>query len=195
MKQQQQLLVPKKRLNMYDIIYADPPWRYDSNTVPPNRRIENHYSTMELDEIKNMSIPASDNCILYLWSPAPLVLQALGVLSAWGFTYKAQMVWDKKKMGMGYWFRGQHEVLLVGVKGDVSAPPQGKRIRSVYRETRTHHSKKPDSIRRLIDEWYPDKSKLELFARATFMGWDVYGNEASTFKQTYLGNIREEASG
>jgi len=36
----------------YDIIYADPPWRYDDNTVPPNRRIENHYPTMALEDIK-----------------------------------------------------------------------------------------------------------------------------------------------
>jgi len=173
----------------YDIIYADPPWRYDDNTVPPNRRIENHYPTMALEDIKNMGVPSAEDCILYLWSPAPLIEQALGVLSAWGFTYKSHMVWDKKKMGMGYWFRCQHEILLVGVKGDVSCPPQSKRIRSIYRETRGRHSKKPDSIRRLIDEWYPDKTKLELFARDTFQGWEVHGNEASTNKQTYLDRI------
>ncbi len=45
----------------------------------------------------------------------------------------------------------------------------------------------------MIDEWYPDKTKLEMFARATFMGWDVHGNEASTIKQTYLGKPHEEA--
>ncbi len=102
----------------YDIIYADPPWRYDDNTTSPNRRIENHYPTMALEDIKNMEIPSAKDCILYLWSPAPLIEKALQVLNAWGFTYKSNLVWDKNKMGMGYWVRGQHEHLLIGVKGE-----------------------------------------------------------------------------
>ena len=171
----------------YDIIYADPPWRYDSAT--PNRRIENHYQTMDIEEIKKMNVPYSDDCILYLWATAPLIVEALEVIKAWGFEYKTQMIWDKKRYGMGYWFRGQHEILMVATKGDVSPPPQSMRVRSVYREERGKHSKKPDAIRRLIDEWYPDKTKLELFARDTFEGWEVQGNEASTNKQTYLDKI------
>ena len=170
----------------YDIIYADPPWRYEGNTARPSDVIENHYPTMELEEIKNMDVPSADNCILYLWTTSPKIEEGLQVLNAWGFKYRSQLIWDKNMLGLGYWFRVQHEILLVGVKGDVSCPPQSKRIRSIYKETRGKHSKKPDSIRRLIDEWYPDKTKLELFARDTFLGWEVHGNEASTNKQTYL---------
>ena len=173
----------------YEIIYADPPWRYD--TPPPRTRdaIESHYPTMDIEEIKNMNIPSADNCILYLWATSPLIENALSVLSSWGFTYKSMLIWDKNRIGLGYWFRVQHEILLVGVKGDVRCPPQSKRISSVYKETRGRHSKKPNSIRRLIDEWYPDKTKLELFARDTFCGWDTHGNEASGNKQMYLDHI------
>ena len=141
---------------------------------------------MELEEIKNMDIPSADDCILYLWTTAPKVEEALEVLNAWGFTYKSQMIWDKDVIGMGYWFRIQHEILMVGTKGKPGCPSPSKRISSIYKEKRGRHSKKPDSIRRLIDEWYPDKTKLELFARDTFYGWDVHGNEASPIKQTYL---------
>ena len=173
-------------MDQYDIIYADPPWRYEGNTARPSDTIEKHYPTMELEEIKNMFVPSGDNCILYMWTTSPKIEEGLQVLNAWGFKYRSQLIWDKNRLGLGYWFRVQHEILMVGVKGDVSPPPKTKRIRSIYKETRGHHSKKPDSIRRLIDEWYPDKSKLELFARDTFQGWDVHGNEASTKKQMYL---------
>ena len=106
----------------YDVIMSDPPWRYDfSNT--DNRKIENHYPTMTLEEIKALKVPSANNSVCYMWATAPKLLEALDVLSAWGFTYKSQMAWDKEIMGMGYWFRGQHELLLVGTKGKFTLYP------------------------------------------------------------------------
>jgi len=144
---------------------------------------------MSLEDIKNMEIPASENCILFLWTTAPKIEESLEVLNHWGFKYRTQLIWDKNRLGLGWWFRIQHEILLVGIKGNPKCPPGDKRIRSIFKETRGKHSKKPDSIRRLIDQWYPDKTKLELFARDTFYGWDVHGDEASVIKQTYLQNV------
>lgn len=34
----------------FPVIYADPPWRYE-HTKTDNRAIENHYPTMDLDDI------------------------------------------------------------------------------------------------------------------------------------------------
>lgn len=40
------------------------------------------------------------------------------------------------------------------------------------------HSKKPDIVRNLIAEMFgPNCTKLELFARQEFTGWDCWGNE------------------
>lgn len=160
----------------YQVLYADPPWRYDFSRTD-NRKIENQYPTMSLEDIKSLEIPTSENCVLYLWATAPKLLEALDVMKAWGFTYKTQAVWDKEIIGMGYWFRGQHEILLVGTKGKISPPEQNKRISSIYKEKRSKHSKKPDYIRNMISEWFPNKLKLELFARENTDGWDVWGNE------------------
>ena len=170
--------------NKYEIIYADPPWRYDFSETD-TRKIENHYSTMSLQEIKNLSPPSEDNCILFLWATAPKIIEAIDVIQAWGFEYKTQLIWDKEIIGMGYWFRGQHEFLLVGVKGNFS-PPKENRVSSVLREKRTNHSKKPEIVRRWISIWYPDYTKIELFARPpkdrlfeddSYKGWDLWGNE------------------
>lgn len=77
---------------------------------------------MELEEIKTLSIPSADNAVLFLWATAPKLKEALEVMEAWGFEYRTNAVWDKEIIGMGYWFRGQHELLLVGVKGEFSPP-------------------------------------------------------------------------
>jgi len=160
----------------YQIIYADPPWNY-RHCASKSRRIENQYPTMSLQEIQNLTIPTAPNCVLYLWATAPKLSEAMSVLVSWGFDYRTCAIWDKEIIGMGYWFRGQHELLLVGVKGNFSPPPQSMRISSVYKERRTKHSKKPDAIREFIQQWYPDENKIELFARERFEGWDAWGNE------------------
>ena len=167
-------------MKKYQIIYADPPWQYKKATVPPNRKIENHYPTMPIDDILKLNIPSEKNCILYLWVTYPFLKEGLQVIDSWGFNYKSCMIWDKEIIGCGYWFRGQHELLLVGVKGKVKSPPNSLRISSVFRERRTKHSKKPEKIKTLISLWYPEKTKIELFAREKTEGWDVWGNEVES---------------
>lgn len=160
----------------YQIIYADPPWRYDFSKSD-SRRIEKQYQTMSVEEIKKLVIPTEKNAICFLWTTTAKLIEGLDVLKSWGFTYKSSLVWDKETIGMGFWFRGQHEFLLVGTKGKMPPPEQKKRISSVYRERKTKHSKKPNYIRDQIALWYPNKSKLEMFCRYAEVGWDVFGNE------------------
>ena len=161
-------------MKKYQIILADPPWRY--NFCKDNAdKIEQHYPTMDLEKIKSLNIPIDDNAVLYLWATAPKLIEALEVMKAWGFTYKTNAIWDKEWIGMGYWFRGQHELLLVGVKGKFSPPLQELRKSSVLRVKRGQHSRKPDHIRYWINEWYPIYNKLELFAREKTEGWTSIG--------------------
>ena len=166
----------KKEKNMYDVIYADPPWRYDFSKSD-SRKIENQYPTMSIDEICKLQVPSNKNSVLFLWGTTAKLIETIDVMKSWGFTYKSSLIWDKEILGMGYWFRGQHEFLLVGTKGKFPPPEQSLRISSVYSEKRTKHSKKPDYIRDMIDRWYPDCKKLEMFCRSPKQGWDVFGNE------------------
>ena len=101
----------------FDLIYADPPWQYEKGSVSKSRRIENHYPTIPFEEIKELKIPAAKNSILYLWATAPKLPEALEVMKAWGFTYRTCSIWDNIFLGMGFWLRIHHEVLLVGIKG------------------------------------------------------------------------------
>ena len=163
----------------YDVILADPPWRYEFSATA-SRAIESHYPSMALDEICALPIQdlAADDAVLYLWATAPKLREALAVMAAWGFEYKSNMVWVKRSIGMGYWARGRHEHLLIGVKGAFPAPPPDERPDSVIEAPRREHSQKPDEAYELLERLYPNMARLELFARNARFGWQAWGNEA-----------------
>jgi len=161
---------------VFDIICGDPPWRYDFSETD-SRAIENQYPTMTVEEIKELKIPSADNAVLFLCATAPKLREALEVMEAWGFEYKTHAIWDKVSIGMGYWFRGQHELLLVGTKGEFSPPPPESRVSSLIVEKRMGHSKKPTLFYEIIERMFPDGSCLELFARDHREGWQQWGNE------------------
>lgn len=160
----------------YNVILADPPWRYEFSETG-RRAIENHYPTMNLEEIKALKIPSEDDAILFLWATAPKLEESLQVLNTWGFRYRTCAVWDKEVLGMGYWFRIQHELLLVGIKGNFPAPDPEYRCRSVIRSPREEHSQKPAIVHGMIEKMFPGEKYLELFARTPQPGWTVWGNE------------------
>lgn len=161
----------------FDLIYADPPWSYDFQESK-SRMIENHYPTMAIDEIKALDIPAAEDSVCYLWTTSPKLKEGIDTLEEWGFEYRTNAMWDKKKIAQGYWFRGQHEILLVGRRGDYSPPDESRRRSSVFRERAQEHSKKPKKVREHIEKAHPDADKLELFSRDGRVGWTMWGNEA-----------------
>ena len=169
----------------YDVIYADPPWKY-KNVSPPclpekqpdTCKIEYYYETMDLQDIKNMPIKniANKNCVLFLWATTPAIREAFEVVDAWGFKYKTMITWEKTNRDcMGYWFRTCTEHLIVAIRGNVKAFRSMER--TCYHEARTKHSQKPQYFYELIEKVTTGK-RIELFARRAIEGWDNWGNEA-----------------
>jgi len=175
-KENEQQTPPELPDDEYAVIYADPPWQYDHQEAP-NREIENHYGTMSLSDICGLDIPAANDAVLYMWTTAPKLREAFDVIDSWGFEYVTGAVWDKQKIGMGYWFRGQHEHLLVAKRGGISPPDTGARQSSVISEERGKHSAKPNHVYDLIEAAFPDRDRLELFARESREGWESWGDE------------------
>lgn len=164
----------------YRLIYADPPWRYE-HVETESRAIENQYPTMSLDEICAMQVPAADDCVLFLWATSPKLAEAMRVIESWGFDYRTCAVWDKEKIGMGYYFRQQHELLLVAARGALPVPEPSDRVSSVIRIKRPGiHSRKPVQVIELLESMYPTFGKsdrIELFTREPRAGWSFWGNE------------------
>lgn len=165
----------------YDVILADPPWRYRVAAVP-RIAIENHYPTLSIEEIASLNVAdiAADDCVLFLWTTTAKLEESFTVVRAWGFEYVTSAVWDKERIGLGYYFRGQHEFLLVCKRGAPPKPAEGSRPSSVIRERRTKHSVKPQRAYEIIEAMYPNARKAELFARNHRPGWDCWGNEVES---------------
>jgi N6-adenosine-specific RNA methylase IME4 len=191
---------PNQNLNLsakkYQIILADPPWQYQDKNC--NGTCATHYSTMSLKDI--CALPIKDltdkDCVLFLWATYPLLPKALEVIKAWGFKYKTiAFQWVKKNRsgqgyfyGLGRWTRGNSEPCLLAVKGKperlsnsvfqiIDAPIKG-------------HSKKPIVQYSLIESLLGKKPRLELFARSSWVGWDVWGNQTQTNGQTPLSEVK-----
>jgi N6-adenosine-specific RNA methylase IME4 len=163
----------------YDLVYADPPWRLGN----PNSEYapDNYYPTLPIDEIKALNVPAARDAVLFLWAVNRLLPEALEVMQAWGFAYRANISWDKLSIGQGIWTRGQHELLLIGVRGNYPPPTPRRRVSSVLRAKRGRHSEKPAAMYTQLERMYPRARKLELFARGKpRSGWTAWGNEVET---------------
>ena len=105
--------------------------------------------------------------------------QALTVMKGWGFDYKTHCVWNKDRVGTGYWFRNKHELVLIGTKGSPPAPAPGTQFPSVLDAPVGAHSAKPDIILQMIEAYFPNLPKIELNRRGPPRpGWDAWGNEA-----------------
>jgi N6-adenosine-specific RNA methylase IME4 len=167
------------KLGRFPVLYADPPWRYE-HVKTNSRSIENQYPTMELSEICGLKVAsiATPDAILFLWATSPKLAEAMKVLEAWGFTYRTCMVWVKNKVGMGYYARQQHELLLIATIGSPPVPPESARPSSVVTRPRGEHSAKPPVFYEIIERMYPELKRIELFCRAPREGWTAWGNQS-----------------
>jgi N6-adenosine-specific RNA methylase IME4 len=166
---------------LYGVLYADPAWRFTvySRLTGLDRSADNHYATMSLAGIKALKVPAAPNAVLFLWVTVPFLQHGLDVMTAWGFTYKSNLVWTKDRTGTGFWFRNAHELLLVGTRGNIPAPAPGTRWKSVLAAPVGRHSAKPPEVRSMIETLFPTLPRIELFAREQADGWDVWGDEVT----------------
>lgn len=171
---------PEKK---YNIIYADPPWRYWESG---NKNQSEHYKTMTIDDICSLPVKdiVAENSVLFLWVTYPILAEAFRVIEAWGFKYStAAFVWVKKNkaadspfFGCGAWTRANSELCLLATRGSVQR--LDATISQIVESPIEEHSKKPDIVRELIERLVGKLPRVELFCRNPADGWDVWGNEA-----------------
>ena len=173
-------------MKKYNVIYADPPWRYAAKNV--QGAAEKHYATMSVADIIALPVDelAAKDCALFLWITFPMLHEAWGVMRAWGFDFKTvAFVWVKLNRtsnslfwGMVHLTRANAEIWLLATKG--SPIRQAKNIHQIVISHVEEHSKKPDEVRRRIEALMGDVPRVELFARQSSTGWDVWGNEVQS---------------
>jgi N6-adenosine-specific RNA methylase IME4 len=163
---------------VFEVIAMDPPWNYGREYDPDSSRVANPYPEMTQAQLLDLQPPFADDCVLFLWTTHAFIFDAKELLEKWGFTYKATMVWDKEKIGMGAWLRMQCEFCLVGIKGKPIW--NNTTWRDIIREPRREHSRKPDAFYEMVESITVGR-RLEFFSREQRSGWSVYGNDIEKF--------------
>jgi N6-adenosine-specific RNA methylase IME4 len=167
----------------YEVIYADPPWRFQEASEASSKSPERYYSTMSGEEIKTLPVQniAEKNSILFMWGVATMTELAYEVMRSWGFIPEGQIIWEKissngkPRMGLGGKVRYSHELLLIGHRGK---PEKAKyQTPSVITSKITKHSEKPELFWVLIENMFPTAKRIELFARKPRIGWTSVGNQ------------------
>lgn len=149
---------------------------------------EKHYPTMDINELCALPVAdlAAPDSALFLWATFPQLPEALRLIQAWGFQYKSvAFLWLKKNRkadswfyGLGFWTRGNAEVCLLATRGHPKR--QAANIHQFIIAPIQEHSKKPDEARDKIVALMGNVPRVELFARQTTPGWDVWGNEVES---------------
>jgi N6-adenosine-specific RNA methylase IME4 len=158
---------------------------------------EKYAGTIATEKLKTLPIEKLVGGYALLWTTMPFIRGALELLDAWGFDYITGMCWAKYAKasnaqpglfgesdpieeghgygGVGFWFLGNHELLLLGKRKGWPSIRTGHS--SLIIEKKTRHSQKPDNVHSLCEEIFPGPY-LELFGRRSRPGWTVLGNEA-----------------
>ena len=191
----------------YRVIMVDPPWQYsnpralvgnggrgaDGGRVKQMKQVdvEAHYSTLSVVQISAMPVADladSTGCLLFLWVTNPFLVDGSGpsVLKAWGFKPKTVLTWAKTQsdnktpsMKTGHWFRSASEHCLVGLRGSLRRPTAFPPLPTWQPRRRIgKHSAKPHVFHEYAEKAVPEGPWLELFARESREGWDIWGNQA-----------------
>ncbi len=176
----------------FKMIMADPPWSFKTHSDKGLKKsAQSHYECMSIDEIKAMPVEAlaAEDSVLWLWTTAPFLPQAFGVIAAWGFTYSTEGIWVKRTkngklaFGTGYSLRNSHEPFLIARRG---SPNTAKNIRSVIEGPVREHSRKPDEAFAVAEDMIAGH-RLELFSGQSRPNWHCFGDETDKFSSKIEG--------
>lgn len=181
------------RMKKYQIIYADPPWRYKTWTELKTEKLRRKcgsvcYPVMTSEQIAQLPVDkiAEKSCVLFIWVTMPKLNEVFKVIESWGFIYKTcAFTWVKINpkskttySGLGHWTLANPELCLLATHKKF--PKRINPVRQLVFALRGKHSQKPAIIRNRIIELVGDLPRIELFAREKTEGWDVWGNEVKS---------------
>jgi N6-adenosine-specific RNA methylase IME4 len=189
-------------MKKYNVIYADPPWDQKAGpNLSGGYKVENgvqvfnnknnisqpmQYHVMSVTQIMKLPVKllCKNDAVLFMWVTNKYLPCCFDIISAWGFTYSTTLVWAKNQIGsgLGGTFKISTEFLIYARKGNLKPNifinNTWFNVARKYKNGYPQHSAKPDFFRDLISKTF-NGTKLELFARSEYPGWDVYGNEVN----------------
>jgi N6-adenosine-specific RNA methylase IME4 len=180
---QEQIQVLKEKevqpsTGFYDVIVIDPPWHMEKieRDVAPNQ-VGFDYPTMTIEEIKDMDLPAEENCHVFMWITQKHHRHGFDIFDAWGVNFICEFVWHKnggfQPFGLPQF---NHEYVMYGRIGTPTFI-DFKNFFTCFNANRTGHSAKPEEFYETIRRVTAGK-RIDIFNRRKIEGYDTWGNQA-----------------
>lgn len=189
----------------YEVLYPDVPWPYKSRGR--GSAANHYSTRLTMPQLAALPVArlAARDAVMFMWVTWPFLMerhQAHDLMEAWGFQPKTvAFVWVKKTVngldavGGGSWTRANTEVCILGVRGRPRRhdSTEARSVRQLLLEEVDaglldepetveaevgEHSAKPHVFRQRVEALMgPKKTRLEMFARERWTGWDAHGDE------------------
>jgi len=188
--------IPKGQWNVIEI---DFPWGYQNQSLghTGSAGAKTQYPTIQPKQILDTEVPKfqkiiAKDAVLFMWVTVPLLSEIiqLQILEKLGFQYKTMISWHKlipKRIfggkGLGYWFEGEMEHCMVGIKGDIR--PFRCNLPNFIEAPITKHSEKPTLFKELFEKAtknIPNRKCFEGYSRRYRKGWSAFGNQLDPIK-------------
>ena len=140
----------------------------------------------KLEDFMHLMIPCSEPGVLCLLTTTSFLKESLEIMDWWGFEYKSMCIWGRDIEDSASWFKGSHELLLLGTRGAWSAPDY--KYTSIISEKKGH-----ECVHDMVKKMFPGHVYIDLFPKEQHEGWDSWIVEESKeeFKETCEIKINE----
>lgn len=129
------------------------------------------------EDIMHLLVPYSKPGVLCLLTTTSLSNESHEIIDWWGFKYKSMCIWDRDIKEPNPWFKGSHELLLIGTKGNMKPPDSDKLPLSIIHDKIGHLC-----VHKMIEEMFPGHRYIELFPKEQHEGWENWILEESNIK-------------
>lgn len=80
----------------YNIVAADPAWKFGDTLPGKKRGAAKHYNVMSTEDICALRLPGiASSALLFLWYVPSFIEDAVRVARSWGFVPKSELIWVK----------------------------------------------------------------------------------------------------
>lgn len=169
----------KQVSGLFDVIVLDPPWAMQKieRDVTPDQ-VAFDYPTMSEVELSEMTIPAADDCHVWVWTTHKFLPMALRLIEAWGMKYVCTFTWHKPGGFQPFGLPQYNCEFAIYARKGTPEFIDTKAFPVCFNAPRGAHSEKPSEFYELVRRVTAGR-RLDMFNRRAIEGFEVWGKESA----------------